>query len=76
MFAVSGYKGLFQSDAEQEANSCNNPLCLLLLCLQVEGPDKGWPSSTGLIDRALVDIFGLLLVDWDGPDEDDWHTGG
>ena len=63
------------SDAEKEADSSDDPLGLLLLGLEVEGPHKRGASDPRLVHRALVDVLGLLLVDRDGSDEDDGHAG-
>ena len=63
-------------DTDQQADPRNDPFSGLLLGLQVEGPHERGTSSTCLIDRALIDILCLLLVDRDGSDEDNRHGRG
>ena len=62
------------SSTEEEAHSSYDPLGCLLFGLQVEGPHKGGPSGACLVHWALVDILCLLLVNWDGPKENDRHS--
>ena len=58
---------------KQQAHSGNCPLCSLFLGLEVEGPHKGEAPLPRLVHWTLVDVFCLLLVHGDGPNEDDRH---
>ena len=64
------------SDTKEETHTCNDPLCWLLLGLEVEGPHIGGASHSGLVDRTLVHVLGVLLVDGNCLDEDDGQGGG
>ena len=58
-------------DLEQHGHSAQHPFSCLLLGFEVEGPHIGGTTQLGLVDWTLIDVLGLLAIDWNGLDEDD-----
>lgn len=63
-------------DLEQQRHTSEHPLGRLVFSFKVESPDVGWASLAGFVDRTRVHTTDVLLVSWNGFDENDGHGRG
>lgn len=63
-------------DLQQQRHTSEHPLGRIFSSFKVKSPHISWPSLACFVDRTRVHTTGILLVSWNGFDENDRHGRG